>query len=1296
MKLRWSLYILLFFVSVLRLSASDVSFHSINALYGISMRENHSVCKDDNGFLWTSSKTGILRLAGENYHVYQLPYNTADIISVQLVYSNSLLIAYTNNGQLFRYDELHDRFDLFLDMRTPLEFLYLNVSKIVVDDDRTLWIATSAGVYKYKDGKLVKVLEEPMEIHSLVFFDETRLCLATAKGIGLLDVNTVEYESLHRYKADNELQVTSSFYDRKTRRFWFGTFSDGLFYYDMDSRQLHGVPAVGFPRQPARVVSEYNDSTLLVGVDGQGIWELSRNGEQVLNVFKEDIDNPLSLRGNGIHDIYCDESGRVWVTTYSGGLSFYDRKPSFGKQIVHVLNNPNSLGNNNVNKVIEDHKGDIWFATDNGISRWQVAANQWHSYYQNNQEQAQVFLALCEDSRGNIWAGSYSSGFYILDGNTGKELGHYSWKHGSELSGKFIYDIYRDSCGDMWVGGLQDVLCYFSDEKRFHSYPGQPLRSFAEFAPGKMLLACTYGLLLMDKETENIEYLGTYFAQDILVMGNDIWVATCGDGLVHYNYKDKKTEKITTEMGLPSNFVNSVLFDKGYLWVGTESGLCRLDPADRTVQTYFSASSLLNTSFNVNSCCKLANGELIWGTSNGAVSFDAAGLYQSQPKGRIFFQDISISGRSMREMPELLRETPVDKQAGISLRYNQNTLAVELLPIGISSERVKFSWKMEGLDAGWSVPSVHRIATYTNLPNGSFLLKVRMYDSSLSRLIDERVFAVQVIPPYWATRWFCWLVFVVIAGVAFFSLKYYINSLKQRHAEDKIRFFANTAHDIRTSLTLISAPIEELNKEKGLSEKGQYYLHLATEQSGRLSCVATQLLDFQKVDIGKGQLFLIMSDVVALVNRRISMFESEAGKNRIKLNFCSNRESFFTAIDELKIEKVTDNLLSNAIKYSHPDSRVDILLTCSEDEWSLEVRDYGLGISENARKKLFKEFYRGDNTINSKIVGSGIGLLLVKNYVSMHLGKISLDSKENEGSSFKIIIPYRKTENAAVLAGAEEQAGTTDACKIPVRPDTPSGQEDCLDGSKKRQLLIVEDNNDLQGFLQSAFSGQYNVWMAGDGVEAWELLRKETPDLIISDVMMPNMDGFELCRLIKSTFETSHIPVILLTSLCDKSDQLEGLGLGADDYMTKPFDMTILSQRIKSLVRNREVIREKALKLISQEADDVPVLANKMNDTFLKKALEVVHENLAFPEFDKEAFALAMHVSSSLLYKKMKALTGQSPIEFIKAIRMNYALELLQARSHTITEVSELCGFSSCSYFSTVFKKHFGKSPTEV
>ncbi len=726
--------------------------------------------------------------------------------------------------------------------------------------------------------------------------------------------------------------------------------------------------------------------------------------------------------------------------------------------------------------------------------------------------------------------------------------------------------------------------------------------------------------------------------------------------------------------------------------MGTENGLCRFNIRDKSVIPNTSVLSFSSTSFNLNASLQLRNGDLIWGTDRGAIMFNPDSIYEIPINGKIFLQDIIVSGNTIRKDSSLMNGIPVNKQAQLTLDYNRNNFTLELIPIGTSLTAVKFSWKMEGLDADWNQPTPFNLISYPNLPSGNFRLKIRMFDTTLSRVIDERYLTIRIIPPFWETWWFRFIIIAIVCSLVFYFFIAYSDRLKQKHAKDKIRFFTKIAHDIRTSLTLVNAPLEELGKASELSKESRYFLQLAAEQSEKLLVVSNQLLNFQKAETGKEKLHLTMVDMVTMVQNRMLMFEIPAQRKNIQLFFSSNCQCYPTAIDELKMEKVIDNLLSNAIKYSHTGNKVEILLSCFTKEWSLEVKDYGLGIPNEAKDKLFKEFYRGDNTENSKIIGSGIGLLLIKEYIAIHGGKVFLDSKPNVGSSFKITVPYKKLNNSAHKT--ENDIKHKDANII--RSGFPMDFTNETGTEKSISILVVEDNEELRNFLQTALGKYYIIETAEDGAAAWKSIEKKAPDFVLSDVMMPNMDGFELCKKIKSNFETSHIPVILLTALSEKVKQLEGLGLGADDYIVKPFDASILLQRIKTISKNREIIKDKALKLVSYPNNIETIYSNKLNDRFVKKALEVVYANISNNHFNKDEFAYNMNISASLLYQKMKSLTGQSPTDFIRTIRLNHAMELLTSRKYTITEISEICGFSSANYFSTAFKKFFGKSPADI
>ena len=1294
-NLRYWLVSIIFINIAFSLNVLAAKFYSINTLFGISSRVTNSICKDNNGFIWASSKTGILRLTDDDYRIYQLPYETAGAIVVKLIYEHSELIAYTNNGQLYSYDRVYDRFDLVVDLSKTLNIGHFDVYTILIDQSGDYWIATDSGLYKYHLGKLTLIDKNSLEKYSVTWFDEQHLIITKPSGIWSLDIQSLECKCIYENKSISRFLVSSLYFDKNQNKLWIGTLSNGLFCYDFGSANLNHLLKSSFPRQPILAIKENSDSTLLVGIDGQGVWELNKNGLQVLNVYKENADDPYSLRGNGVYDIYYEQGKRVWIGTISGGVSFYEQTSPLVNQIVHHANDANSLVNNDVNGIIEDRDGKIWFATNNGISCWDVASDRWRNLYYNKLEQAQVFLALCEDDQGRIWAGSYSSGIYVLDGKTGRELAHYSRddKEFSSVS-NFIFDIFKDSQGDLWIGGINGgFICYQSKENKFKTYTELPISSIAELSPNQILLGCSDAIKLLNKQTGEIKsFLSDYVVQDIFVLGDVVWAATSGEGLLEYNYKAETIKKYSTHEGLPSNFLNSIIYADNCLWVGTESGLCRFNPIDKTAFTFSSIFQLSGISYNKSALFRLGNGQLAWGTNNGAIFFAPQSIREISSKGKIFFQDLTISGRSIRETPSFKLKTPVDSLQNINLNYSQNTISLELISIGMQSGS-KFSWKLDGFDKDWTSPLGNSIITYTNIPSGKFELKIRMYDSSLSNIIAERSITIKLIPPFWRTGWFWMLIVIVLSGIIVLYFLYYINKLKQEHTEEKVRFFTNTAHDIRTSLTLIKAPVEELSKEENLTETGKYYLNLAIEQARQLSSVVTQLMDFQKVDVGKELLMLSMTDIVKLAANHKIMLATFAKSKNIELVFVSDRESYMSAIDESKMEKIIDNLISNAIKYSPENSQIEIDLRCDDKKWVLQVKDDGIGISRKAQRQLFKEFYRGDNAINSKVVGSGIGLLLVKNYVTMHGGNISCNSQENVGSTFQVVIPFKTISRESDVTNLSPD-------KLLVSDHFPNMSpqmeiENEIPSSKEMKVLIVEDNDDLLNFMQSILSIDFKVFTANDGEMAWNFILKNIPDLVVSDIMMPNRNGFELCKLMKSTYETSHIPIVLLTALSEKTDQLHGLGLGADDYLTKPFDMNLLIQRIKSIIRNRKVVREKALRLIKRDTSE-HILENELNDKFVKKMLEVARLNISNAEFDKDEFASAMNVSSSLLYKKIKSLTDQSPTDFIKTIRLNHAVELLQSQKYTVTEVSEFCGFTSVAYFSTVFRKHFGKSPSEI
>ncbi|WP_234408622.1 hybrid sensor histidine kinase/response regulator transcription factor [Marinilabilia salmonicolor] len=1074
---------------------------------------------------------------------------------------------------------------------------------------------------------------------------------------------------------------------------WIGTTIGKVYYYDVRFDRLIPVEIDNLPAQPAMAIEANTDSTILLGYDGHGLWELNRKGTRVLNIHREDIDNPESLNGNGVYDIYKDNKNRIWVCTFSGGVSFFEQTPQSIQHIKHQINRTNSLVNDFVNDVYEDSRGDVWFATNNGLSRWNVAQNRWRNFfYESKSAESCVFLSITEDKKGRMWAGTWESGVFLFDRETGNEI---KW---FDNLGNCIFDITTDSDGNIWIAGIvENIVRYDIETDEINEFETQPVYVNAEYSDDKMLMGVPYGLISVDKKDGTVDVLlDGYIVHDILIDDEVAWCATSGRGLLKFNVEERVVEDEYAEIdGLSSNFVNNIIRVKDCLFLGTEAGLCRFSPEAGKVFSYSSNLALANVIFNQDAGIVNSSGDLILGTNQGVLMFNPDDIGEEQSlDGKIYFQDILIAGRTIRDSSVYDLTVPVDSLQEIVLPYNKNTLTVELLPVGVSEPHTKLTWKLEGLDENWSRPASNRMFSFANLADGKYELKVRMLNNSLSDVIDERRLDIVIKPAYWSTLWFYIVLVLFVVGAFYFIFRYHINLIQQLHSREKIRFFTNAAHELRTSLTLISGPFEEIAKESGFSPRAKHFISLANEQVKNLLNAATQLIDFQKIDKGKAQVNLHMVNVAQLVEHRVIMFESFAQQRNINLSVVTDKKHFSTGVDANMIEKVVDNLLSNAIKYSHKDGNVQINIWHNRRCWFLSVADNGIGISPKGQKQLFKEFYRSENAINSGAVGSGIGMLMIKSYTEMHGGKVRFESKENEGSVFTIQIPIKRRSKSLPDTG-----NGFDNLPYPyVSFDASENEGLIVDGGtdpKLMTILIVEDNVKLRNFLELSMRDEYHVFTANDGKEALGIVQDKHPDIVVSDIMMPGMDGFELCKRIKSDFETSHIPVVLLTAFTTNALQLKGLGLGADAYLAKPFDVNLLKGRIKSIVLNRKTVKDKALKIVDFK-NEAPLFNNELNDKFIKRALEVVRSNITNLKFGKEEFASEMNVSPSLLYKKVKILTDQSPSDFIRSVRHNYALGLLQSGAYNVTEVSEKSGFTSVAYFSYAFKKFYGRSPTDV
>lgn len=1285
---------------------SGQQFRHINVEQGLSSRQTVSIKQDKKEFIWISTKTGVDRFDGKTIKNYTLPSTPRDNAPENFYLKldqDSLLWAYSDVGQIYKFSYQNDRFEVFFNFHRNQFHSELWIITSSFDANNTLWLGTDNGLFYLKDKKLEQFPNYPLKqayITSVFTMDKDRMLFSSFDKIYLYEANQKSLEELKIDLGENQ-RINTLYYNTKTNTIWIGTFSDGVYCYNLNNESLTNLTTINtdFPTVPIRKFELLNDEEMLIGSDGMGVWIVDQVNYKVKEVFQEDEDIQFSLNGNGVYDIYKDKENRIWIGTYTGGVNILDPSSLNFEIISHQTNNDQSLGNSIVNSVIEDRKGNLWFGTNNGVSVLEKRNQKWHHFFKSSSTETNVFIDLCEDGDGNIWAGSYSKGAYVFNSDF-KLIQHYlhDTSDPKSIGTNYIFEISLDSDKNIWIGGRDGNLCQFTyDKKSFIQYNNLSINSIAEINKNELCVGGIQGVYLFDKKTNLLNLISRrYFVYCVYSdQKNGIYYGTRGSGFFRYDLITKETTAFTVENGLPSNHIYAIIPDQDNLWLSTENGISQFNTSDNSFQNFSTEDGISDKTFNQCAAFKSKSGAILFGSYHGVTKFNPSEIHSNSKKADIYLEEFGLFNKVVypNEEGSPLKKS-INNTEKLVLKHYQHSFSVAYTAISFfNSDEIKYIWKLEGLDEDWSTPSFAKSTNYTNLSPGDYTLSLKALDYSTDTILDERSIEITVLPPFYNTIWAKLLYFLLAILIVRWIVIYLQIKIKKKSSEEKINFFTNTAHDIRTPLTLVSAPLNELKMEKGLSEKGQYYLNLSVNNLDKLNALVCQLLDFQKSDLDKSQLVLSKVEMVDLLQRKVMNFKTLAERKNIVLDFSAEIKELKEYIDVAKMDKVIENLLSNAIKYTPNNGTVHVSLFADKKTWSIAVKDSGIGISKKAQRNLFKEFYRGENAINSKVPGTGIGLLLVKNYVALHKGRIQFESEENKGSEFKIVLKHGKTQFGKEVTYIETKAHR----EIKVEHmdiDADSVQQPTSEPQKLSKILIAEDNDELRNYLFTSLSEHYHVSVAENGKIALDDITEVKPDILISDVKMPEMDGITLSNKVRNNFETSHIPVILLSALNEKEDIMKGLQTGVDDYITKPFDITILRAKIDNLIRNRMRAKERFLTTAEPNVKDT-TYANSQDKVFIEKAIELVENQMDNPKFAVNDFAQEMGVSKSLLYEKLKALIGQTPNDFVKIIRLKHSVELLQMGKYTINEVATLSGFDDPKYFSTCFKKQFGKTPSK-
>lgn len=1120
----------------------------------------------------------------------------------------------------------------------------------------------------------------------------------------------------------------------------------GVFYFDPSSNSIthittRGNSALKLNNNIVKALIASDDGLIWIGTDHGGI-NLIDKKNSIVKYLRNDVEDDQSLSQNSINTLYKDPQGIIWVGTFKKGINYYHRDMNKFALYHHQSSNAKSLPYDDINSFVEDDNGNLWIGTNGGGLIYFNTQTQTFKQYLNDPKDPQslsnnVIVSLCMDSQKKLWIGTYYGGLDCFDG---EKFIHYRHDRNDpfSLSNDNIWEIMEDSNHNLWIGTLFGSLNFFDrDAKKFKKF-GMEEGILSPYVPalmedkdGNIWVGTGYGISLLEKGKDKFVSLradgtsGSLSHNNVLSFLNDnrdlVWVGT-QDGLNLYNKAENSFRVFREEDGLPHNTILSILEDNGgNLWMSTPNGISNLvvdeDPSSPSFKPVFKnydeLDGLQAKQFNESAALKTRNGALIFGGPNGFNIFRPEDISLNRYKPPVVLTGLQINNKSVAIGEELdgkvMLSRSVTNSSEIEIGPDHNIFSIEFAALGfLHPEKNQYKYKLEGFNEEWvTTNGTNRKVTYTNLDPGQYVFKVIASNSDGFWNEEGAVLKITILPPFWKTNWAFALYALIILGALFLArqlmlererMRYRIEQERQAaqrvHELDmmKIKFFTNISHEFRTPLSLILTPVERmLSVAKDAREREQF--QMIHRNARRLLNLVNQLLDFRKMEVQQLTLNSSEGDVIKFIEEVVHSFSDISEKKNIHLSFLPGIKTFEMTFDQDKLEKILFNLLSNAFKFTPEGGNVTVEVNPSTDKegfrWlEVKVIDTGIGIPAEKQDKIFERFFQHDLPRSMVNQGTGIGLSITREFVRLHGGKITAESEPDRGSCFTVLIPA--TEIAEAAKSAADLLEELEP-KI-ITPESVSSYEDIKNGKKKAVVLLVEDNEDFRFYLKDNLKIYYQILEARDGVEGWNMAHQHIPDLIVSDVMMPEMNGIELCRKVKINTHTSHIPVILLTARTASEQKLEGYQVGADDYVTKPFNFEILLSRIRNLIAVRAALHKSFNKKIDIKASEVPIMS--LDETLIKKAVKLVEEKLSDPDFSVEDLSKELGMSRVHLYKKLLSLTGKSPIEFIRIIRLQRAAQLLEKSQLTVAEIAYKVGFNNPKYFAKYFKEEFNVLPS--
>ena len=1297
------------------LCGQEIYFQHYMVENGLSHNTILSSIQDHKGFLWFGTKNGLNRFDGYTFRLFQ--NNPDDPKSLKGSYIESLhengntLWVGTDSG-LFKYNESLENFD-YIEGTSDSQIL-----DIENDGNGNLWFISGSTLNKYNLST-----KEITEYPSDQYFNATDIHRLKNNDIWFASTNYIYHyeedsDSFKEYALDVEADLKRPFrinelFGLDERTLLLGTQNHGVIAFDMVDEKLKKIAEITTERYYVRDFAKRGEDELWVASES-GIHIYNLNTNDYSNLTKN-YDNPYAISDNAVYTLTIDKENGVWAGTYFGGVNYNPNQYSpFTKHF--PMSSQNSINGNAIREIRPDDYGNLWIGTeDAGLNKFNPTTGLFTNYTSKDKDKNGILTyynihgLLPVDDK--LWIGMFDNGLDILDIKKDKIIRHYNIGKEGALRSNFVFALHKSKQDVIFVVTTFGIQTYDPSTDKFTLFEAFPenhhYTCFFEDDQG-VLWAGTYsdGLYFYNPTTNKNGYFKYNPAIATSISNNhingifqdtesNIWVTT-ENGLNLLNADEQGFTKFSTKDGFPSNVFYGILEDHiNNIWISTSNGLVEYDRKNDVKKIYTKSNGLKSDQFNYNSAYKDPNGRMYFGTVNGMVSFNPKDFKKNTYSPPIYITGLQINNKDVfvgqKDSP--IQES-ISSLNNLILSPEQSSFSLEFAALSYTApDDTEYWYKMVGLNNEWIYLQKDHKVYFTELAAGNYKFIVKSMNSSGVWGKETHELAIKVLPIFWKSNLAYGLYALLTGFLIFIGFRTYdqriktkniqkikqLNNRKEKEIyEAKIEFFTNVSHEIRTPLTLIKSPLEKVLKKSHELPDVRDNLAIIKKNTNRLLDLVNQLLDFRKTEIERVDLTYVETNVSELIHNTYERFSEAIRDKKVDFNLKLDDKEVIAFVDPEALKKILSNLFGNAIKYA--ENIVIVSLNSNESELTLNLRNDGQLIPGHLKERIFEPFYRMSGTENQ--TGTGIGLALARSLTELHNGSLNLNTSDGTMNSFVLKLPiHQEKEFRLRPKSAQNWVADETISNVTISPN----QGNCI--------LLVEDSEELLDFVAKELKEEYFVLKASNGETALKLLNEDNVQLVISDVMMPGINGFTLCKKIKTNLETSHIPVILLTSKSAMSAKMEGLESGADAYIEKPFSIKHLKVHIANLIENRKNIMEH---YASSPLAHIRSIANtKTDETFIKKLDEVIYQNMSDSDLNVETLSEIMNMSRSTLYRKIKDISNLSPNELINIARLKKSAELLKSGKYRIFEVAEIVGYNSATSFGRNFQKQFEMTPSD-